>query len=150
MTDGSIHNHKQLGQFPKHKVPKTIQLSFAHLFTAPCSLSSYEDQPDGLKVPMQGVFSWFSQDCTRVSRDTDLALRSSMNVKGIGQLGVASSEWRGLVWGQTGQRRGEKSPGAPTDELAGPSTMFWWVLWADGQATSLMVGAHSGALWNAA
>ena len=32
MTDGSIHNHKQLGQFPKYKVPKTIQLSFAHLF----------------------------------------------------------------------------------------------------------------------
>ena len=63
-----------------------------------------------------------------------------MNVKRIGQLGEASREWTGLVWGQRGQRRGEKSPGAPTDELAGPSTMFWWVLWADGQATSLMVG----------
>lgn len=74
-----------------------------------------------------------------------------MNVKGIGQLHEASREWKGLVWGQSGQWRGEKSPGAPlTDDLAGPSTMFWGVFGADGELRSLIVGAHSGALWSAA
>ena len=53
------------------------------------------------------------------------------------------------VRGVSGEGRSHLEPPL-TDELAGPSTMFWWVLGADGQARSLMVGAHSGALWRAA
>ena len=69
------------------------------------------------RCPCREPLVGFPRIVPSLPRDIHLALRSLMNVKGTGQLREASREWRGLVWGQRGQWRGEKSPGAPTD---------WW------------------------